>query len=78
MELFSLYTNKCCRGKVDWGGVISYYFSVINGVKHYGAVLSPVLLCIYIYVDNLLVYCLKQILAATSRQFLLTYFQWRI
>ena len=28
---------------LNWGDVTSYYFSVINGVKHYGAVLTPVL-----------------------------------
>ena len=33
--------------------ITSYYFSVINGVKHYGAVLNPVLF--WVYIDNLLV-----------------------
>ena len=47
--LINTYTNSVVR--VAWGGVTSDYFSVVNGVKQ-GAVLSPVLFCVYI--DNLL------------------------
>jgi hypothetical protein len=47
--LINLYTNSCVR--VAWGAITSDYFSVINGVKQ-GAVLSPVLFCVYI--DDLL------------------------
>jgi len=47
--LINLYTNSCVR--VAWGAITSDYFSVVNGVKQ-GAVLSPVLFCVYI--DDLL------------------------
>jgi Reverse transcriptase (RNA-dependent DNA polymerase) len=47
--LVNLYTQNSVR--VTWDGAISKYFSAVNGVKQ-GAVLSPVLFCIYI--DDLL------------------------
>ena len=47
--LINLYTNSCVR--VAWGAITSDYFSADNGVKQ-GAVLSPVLFCVYI--DDLL------------------------
>ena len=47
--LANIYTHNLVR--VTWGGALSDYFSAINGVKQ-GAVLSPVLFCIY--VDDLL------------------------
>jgi hypothetical protein len=43
--LINLYTNSSVR--VAWGGIVSDYFSVANGVKQ-GAVLSLVLFCVYI------------------------------
>jgi hypothetical protein len=47
--LANMYTsNFVC---ISWGGTTTDYFSVINGVKQ-GAVLSPVLYCVYI--DDLL------------------------
>ena len=48
--LINLYTNNLVR--VSWCGVVSDYFSAANGVKQ-GAVLSPILFCVYI--DNLLI-----------------------
>jgi arginine exporter protein ArgO len=47
--LVTTYTISLIR--VAWGGVRSNYFSAVNGVKQ-GAVLSPVLFCVYI--DDLL------------------------
>jgi exonuclease III len=47
--LVNLYTNNLVR--VSWGGVTSECFLAANGVKQ-GAVLSPVLFCVYI--DNML------------------------
>ena len=47
--LLLLYTNNFLR--VSWFGVTSNYFLAVNGVKQ-GAVLSPILFCIYI--DELL------------------------
>ena len=47
--LINTYTNSIVR--VAWGGITSDYFSVVNGLKQ-GAVLSPVLFCVYI--DDLL------------------------
>ena len=47
--LANLYTNNFVC--IYWGGTTTDYFSVINGVKQ-GAVLSPVLYCVYI--DDLL------------------------
>ena len=47
--LANIYTQNLVR--VTWGGALSDHFSAINGVKQ-GAVLSPVLFCIY--VDDLL------------------------
>jgi hypothetical protein len=47
--LANIYTQNFVR--VSWGGAVSDYFSAVNGVKQ-GAVLSPVLFCIY--VDDLL------------------------
>jgi Reverse transcriptase (RNA-dependent DNA polymerase) len=44
-----MYSNNLVR--IAWGGVLSDYFSAINGVKQ-GDVLSPVLYCVYI--DDLL------------------------
>jgi len=41
--LINLYTNSV---RVAWGAITSDYFSVVNGVKQ-GAVLSPVLFCLY-------------------------------
>ena len=46
----NIYTQNLVR--VSWGGALSDYFSAVNGVKQ-GAVLSPVLFCIY--VDDLLI-----------------------
>ena len=34
------------KGNVRWNNVLSETFSVNNGVKH-GAVLSPILFCVY-------------------------------
>lgn len=48
--LIHLYTNNFIR--VNWFGVSSPYFMALNGVKQ-GAVLSPILFCIYL--DNLLI-----------------------
>jgi hypothetical protein len=48
--LANIYTQNFVR--VSWGGALSDYFSAVNGVKQ-GAVLSPVLFCIY--VDDLLI-----------------------
>jgi hypothetical protein len=48
--LANIYTQNLVR--VSWGSALSDYFSAVNGVKQ-GAVLSPVLFCIY--VDDLLV-----------------------
>ena len=47
--LVNMYTNHVTR--VAWNGVPSGHFSVKNGVKQ-GAVLSPVLFCLYL--DGLL------------------------
>lgn len=47
--LVNLYTQNSVR--VAWGGAVSEYFAAVNGVKQ-GAVLSPVLFCVYI--DDLL------------------------
>jgi len=47
--LINLYTNNFVR--VSWNGVMSSYFTAVNGVKQ-GGVLSPVLFCLYI--DDLL------------------------
>jgi Reverse transcriptase (RNA-dependent DNA polymerase) len=44
-----MYSNNLVR--IAWGGVLSDYFSAINGVKQ-GGVVSPVLYCVYI--DDLL------------------------
>jgi hypothetical protein len=48
--LMNLYTHNFLR--VAWGSAITDYFSAVNGVKQ-GAVLSPVLFCVYL--DNLLI-----------------------
>ena len=48
--LVNLYSNSLLR--VSWGGIATDYFSALNGVKQ-GAVLSPVLFCVY--VDDLLI-----------------------
>jgi hypothetical protein len=47
--LINIYSNNLVR--IAWGGVLSDYFSAVNGVKQ-GGVLSPVLYCVYI--DDLL------------------------
>lgn len=47
--LVNIYTNNFVR--ISWCGVASDYFLASNGVKQ-GAVLSPILFCVYI--DNLL------------------------
>jgi Reverse transcriptase (RNA-dependent DNA polymerase) len=47
--LVNLYTHNFVR--VSWHGVLSDYFLAVNGVKQ-GAVLSPILFCVYI--DDLL------------------------
>jgi Reverse transcriptase (RNA-dependent DNA polymerase) len=47
--LINMYSNNLVR--IAWGGILSDYFSAINGVKQ-GDVLSPVLYCVYI--DDLL------------------------
>ena len=47
--LINMYSNNLVR--IAWGGVLSDYFSAVNGVKQ-GGVLSPVLYCVYI--DDLL------------------------
>lgn len=52
--LINLYTYSNVR--VAWGRIVSDYFSVANGVKQ-GAVLSPVLFCVYI--DDLLLLLAK-------------------
>jgi len=48
--LLNLYTNSVA--KINWNGVCSDSFRVVNGVKQ-GGILSPVLFCIYL--DGLLV-----------------------
>jgi hypothetical protein len=48
--LMNLYTHNFLR--VAWGSAITDYFSAVNGVKQ-GAVLSPVLFCVYL--DGLLI-----------------------
>jgi Reverse transcriptase (RNA-dependent DNA polymerase) len=47
--LINTYTNNTNNSivRVIWGGATSDYLSIVNGVKH-GAVLSPVLFCVYI------------------------------
>ena len=47
--LINMYSNNLVR--IAWGGVLSDYFSAVNGVKQ-GGVLSPILYCVYI--DDLL------------------------
>jgi hypothetical protein len=53
--LANLYTNNLVR--VSWCGVASDYFCAVNGVKQ-GAVLSPILFCVYI--DDLLLLLAKE------------------
>jgi hypothetical protein len=48
--IMNLYTHNFLR--VAWGSAITDYFSAVNGVKQ-GAVLSPVLFCVYL--DGLLI-----------------------
>ena len=48
--LVNLYSNSLLR--VSWDGIETDYFTALNGVKQ-GAVLSPVLFCVY--VDDLLI-----------------------
>jgi hypothetical protein len=48
--LINLYTHNFLR--VAWDSAITNYFSAVNGVKQ-GAVLSPVLFCVYL--DGLLI-----------------------
>ena len=47
--LINMYTGHLIR--VSWAGVMSNYFTALNGVKQ-GGVVSPILFCIYI--DDLL------------------------
>ena len=47
--LYNMYVSHVTY--VDWNGVHSSVFSVINGVKQ-GGIISPILFCIYI--DDLL------------------------
>jgi len=47
--LYNMYVSHVAC--VDWNGVHSSVFSVINGVKQ-GGIISPILFCIYI--DDLL------------------------
>jgi len=49
--LVNLYMNNLDR--VSWGGAMTDYFTPLNGVKQ-GAVLSPILYCVFIYVDDIL------------------------
>lgn len=48
--LINLYSHSLLR--VSWSGIVTDYFAALNGVKQ-GAVLSPVLFCVY--VDDLLI-----------------------
>jgi len=48
--LVNMYTGHLIR--VSWAGVMSDYFSALNGVNQ-GGVVSPILFCIYI--DDLLI-----------------------
>jgi len=48
--LINFYVSNFVR--VQWCGIVSYYFLACNGVKQSG-VLSPILFCLYI--DGLLV-----------------------
>jgi len=53
--LANLYMNNLVR--VSRGGAMTDYFTALNGVKQ-GAVLSPILYCVY--VDNLLLILSKE------------------
>ncbi|CAL4163401.1 unnamed protein product, partial [Meganyctiphanes norvegica] len=49
--LLNMYINQKLR--VKWAGTYSEEFTVTNGVKQ-GGVISPILYCVYIYIDGLI------------------------